>query len=103
MVPSSGQALGERKHELQGSNARTVKCEFRAQEIKCWLKMSVMPDVVVSISKEPKDFDSEKPDDYDKVARPLRALKRLVLFAPRLLKKFIVWLWKRLWGTKPKT
>lgn len=64
--------------------------------------MSVVPDVVVSISKEPKDFDNEKPDDYDKVARPLRALKRLVLLPPRLLKKCIVWLWKRLWGNKPK-
>jgi hypothetical protein len=64
--------------------------------------MSVMPNVVVSIPKEPNNFDNEKPDDYDKVARPLRALKRLVLFPPRLLKKFIVWLWRRLWGNKPK-
>lgn len=65
--------------------------------------MSVMSNVVVSIPKEPNNFDNEKPDDYDKVARPLRALKRLVLFPPRLLKKCIVWLWKRLLGSKPKT
>ena len=62
-----------------------------------------MPDVVVRIPKESKDSDNEKPDDYDKVTRPLRALKRLVFFSPRMLKKLLVWLWRRLWGSKPKT
>ena len=65
--------------------------------------MSAMPEVVVRIPKESKDSDNEKPDDYDKVARPLRAFKRLVFFPPRMFKKLLVWLWRRLWGSKPKT
>lgn len=62
-----------------------------------------MSDVVVRIPKDSLESDNEKPDDYDKVARPLRALKRLLFIPPRMLKKLLVWLWKRLWGSKPKT
>ncbi len=68
--------------------------------------MSVMPDVVVAVNipKEVnKQLDNEKPDDYDKVSRPLRALKRFFLFPPRMLKKLLLLLWRRLWGIKPKT
>ena len=64
--------------------------------------MSVMPDVVVSIPKEPKDFDSEKPDDYDRVSRPLVVLKRMFLFFPRLLAGLLRGLWKRLFGSREK-
>ena len=67
--------------------------------------MSVMPDVAVNIPKEVNKqlLDNEKPDDYDKVSRPLSTLKRVVLFAPRVLKKLLLFLWRRLWGVKPKT
>ena len=64
-----------------------------------------MPDVAVNIPKEVNKqlLENEKPDDYDKVSRPLSALKRVVLFAPRVLKKLLLFLWRRLWGAKPKT
>ena len=55
--------------------------------------------VVLRVQSEPKD---EKPDDYDKRARPLRALKRLIFLPARVLKGVLVALWKRLFGPRPK-
>lgn len=64
--------------------------------------MSVMPDVVVTV-RTPKDpDDNEKPDDYDRVSRPLVALKRVLFFFPRLIKGVLLALWKRLFGPRAK-
>jgi len=64
--------------------------------------MSVMPDVVVTV-RTPKDpDDNEKPDDYDRVSRPLIVLKRVLFFFPRLIKSMLLALWKRLFGPRAK-
>ena len=59
-----------------------------------------MADVVVVV-RAPKDAkDNEKPDDYDRKSRPLRALKRVLFLLPRLLKRTVVALWARLVGSR---
>ena len=45
---------------------------------------------------------NEKPDDYDRVSRPLTMLKRVLLFGPRLAKGLLLALWKRLFGARGK-
>ena len=63
-----------------------------------------MPDiVVVRLAKDAKDADNEKPDDYDRVSRPLVALKRALFFLPRLLKSVLVALRRRLFGSRDKS
>ena len=61
-----------------------------------------MPDVVMVVRppKEAKDADNEKPDDYDRVSRPLSALKRVLFLLPRLLKRAVSALWTRLVGSR---
>ena len=64
-----------------------------------------MPDVVVDMRapKDAKDDDNnEKPDDYDRVSRPLTMLKRILFFGPRLIKGLLLALWKRLFGPRDK-
>jgi len=57
--------------------------------------------VVVRAPKDAKDAkDNEKPDDYDRKSRPLRALKRVFFLLPRLLKRAVVALWARLVGSR---
>tara|TARA_B100000902_G_scaffold356361_1_gene369968 strand:- start:235 stop:450 length:216 start_codon:yes stop_codon:yes gene_type:complete len=63
-------------------------------------RMSAMPDIVVV--RPPKDADNEKPDDYDRVSRPLVVLKRMFLFFPRLFAGLLRGLWKRLFGSREK-
>lgn len=48
------------------------------------------------------DLKEEKPDDYDKKPRPLRALKRLFFLPVRVLKGMLVALWRRLFGPRSK-
>lgn len=57
--------------------------------------------VALRVQAEPKD-DKEKPDDYDKVSRPLRALRRLLFLPVRVLKGVVLALWRRLFGPRPK-
>lgn len=57
--------------------------------------------VVVRVSADPKE-EREKPDDYDKVSRPLRALRRLLFLPLRVLKGVLLGLWRRLFGPRPK-
>ena len=60
------------------------------------------PDSVsLRVQSEPKD-DKEKPDDYDKVWRPLRALRRLLFLPVRVFKGVVLALWRRLFGPRPK-
>ena len=54
---------------------------------------------MLRVQSEPKD---EKPNDYDKKARPLRALKRLIFLPARVLKGVLMELWRRLFGPRPK-
>lgn len=54
---------------------------------------------MLRVQSEPKD---EKPNDYDKKARPLRALKRLIFLPARVLKGVLMALWRRLFGPRPK-
>ena len=62
-----------------------------------------MPDIVVTVRPPAKDSnDNEKPDDYDRVSRPLVVLKRVLLFFPRLIKGLLLGLWKRLFGPREK-
>lgn len=60
-----------------------------------------MPDIVVHV-RSPKDPDQEKPDDYDRVSRPLVMLKRMFFFGPRLIKGLLLALWKRIFGPRDK-
>ena len=65
--------------------------------------MSVMPDVVMTVRPPPKDSDeNEKPDDYDRVSRPLVIIKRVLFFFPRLIKSVLLALWRRLFGAREK-
>ena len=57
--------------------------------------------VVLRVQADPKD-DKEKPDDYDKVWRPMRALRRLLFLPVRMLKSVLLALWKRVFGPRPK-
>ena len=57
--------------------------------------------VALRVSADPKE-EREKPDDYDKVSRPLRALRRLLFLPFRVLKGIVLNLWKRLFGPRPK-
>tara|TARA_Y100000385_G_C12628532_1_gene440212 strand:+ start:43 stop:225 length:183 start_codon:yes stop_codon:yes gene_type:complete len=59
-----------------------------------------MPDVVVV--RPLKDADNEKPDDYDRVSRPLVMLKRIFFFFPRLVASLLRELWKRLFSPREK-
>ena len=66
--------------------------------------MSKLPpsdSISLRVQSEPKD-DREKPDDYDKVWRPLRALRRFLFLPVRVLKSVVLALWKRLFGPRPK-
>jgi len=57
--------------------------------------------VALRVQSELKD-DGEKPDDYDKVRRPMRVLWRLLLLPVRVLKGAVLALWRRLLGPRPK-
>ena len=64
------------------------------------IKMPTPTEVVVI--RVPADMKDEKPDDYDRVSRPMNALKRLVRAPVRLIKRFVLALWKRCFGPQPK-
>jgi len=64
--------------------------------------MSAMPDVVVTVGPSKDSDNNEKPDDYDRVSRPLIVLKRVLFFFPRLIKSVLLALWKRLFGPRAK-
>ena len=64
------------------------------------IKMPTPSEVVVI--RIPADMKDEKPDDYDKVSRPMHALKRLVRAPARLIKRMMVALWQRCFGPQNK-
>lgn len=47
--------------------------------------------------------DNEKPDDYDRIPRPQRALKRLASLPIRMIKGALFSLWRWLFGKRPKS
>lgn len=57
---------------------------------------------MLRVHDDPVD-DNEKPDDYDRIARPLRALKRLALLPIRMIKGVVLSLWRWLFGKRPKS
>ena len=58
--------------------------------------------VMLRVHEDPVN-DNEKPDDYDRIPRPLRALKRLALLPIRMIKGALFSLWRWLFGKRPKS